>query len=105
MQQSRCVLAVAGAAVTAASFLAGLQVQIVGAELEIDPATVNRTLKGERLPVLPGPSGENPALQPSLPIGCEARFSSVRNAYANEIAGRCLAKGHVHPSPAYMPIV
>jgi hypothetical protein len=77
------------------SFVAGLEVQFALARPSLerpgfDPTPVNRSLKGDRLPAIPGPRSENPAGQPKLPKGCELSFSSVRNAYANEVAGRCV---------------
>jgi hypothetical protein len=79
------------------AFLAGLEVQYALARpsLErpgINPTPINRTLKGDRLPIIPGARGENPMGEPRLPRGCEQSFSSVRNAYANEVAGRCVAR-------------
>ena len=76
------------------SFVVGLEVQYALARPTLErPAfnstPVNRFLKGDRLPAVPAPRSENPA-QPQLPKGCEQSFSSVRNAYANEVAGRCV---------------
>jgi len=83
----------AGVVVAMLSFVVALEAQFARARSDIDPMTVNRALKGDRLPIIPGPRGENPAGQPRLPDGCEPRFSSVRNIYTNEVAGRCVAAG------------
>jgi hypothetical protein len=100
MQPFPFLIGTAGAAVAALSFLAVIQIQAPGAVSEVDSTPVNRALKGDRLvPVTPAPSSENPAGEPTLPSGCELRFSSVRNAYANEVAGRCLAEGSGRSAP------
>src|SRR5258708_2256226 len=92
------LLAVGGVTVAMLSVVAGLEVQFALARPNadvttlnrgVDPAGVNRSLKGDHLPITLGPRGENPVGQLKLPRGCELRFSSTRNAYANEVAGRC----------------
>jgi hypothetical protein len=99
MRQSRYVLGGAGLATALLSLVAGLEIQLALANATVDvsarafaPTPVNRHLKGDRLPIVPPQRGENPANEPSLPPGCELRFTSVRNAYKNEVAGRCLAE-------------
>ena len=93
MRRSRVLIGVAGAALAIMSFATGLTIEIEsGAGAALHLTTVNRTLKGDRLLSPAAPSSQNPAGEPSLPHGCELRFSSVRNAYANEVAGRCLAE-------------
>jgi hypothetical protein len=78
--------------------VAGLEIQLALANPTIDatarafaPTSINRHLKGDRLPAVSPQRGENPAKEPSLPPGCEARFTSVQNTYKNEVAGRCVA--------------
>jgi hypothetical protein len=81
-------------AVMIAALVGSLEIQFATARPSMpgaEPTNVNRMLKGNRLPSVPGPRGENPADAPKMPKGCEATFSSVRNIYANEIAGRCVA--------------
>jgi hypothetical protein len=57
----------------------------------IDPSTVNRELKGDQLPLVPPPRGENQAPQTKpMPEGCEPSFSTIRNPQRKDIAGRCL---------------
>jgi hypothetical protein len=102
MRQSRFFVGGAGLAVAMLAFLAGLEVQFALARpsLErpgINPTPINRSLKGDRLPIIPGARGENPMGEPRLPKGCEHSFTSVRNAYANEVAGRCVASVPLSP--------
>ena len=94
------LLAAGGMTVAMLSVVAGLEVQFALARPSldlttlncgVDPASVDQSLKGDRLPITLGPRGENPVDQLKLPSGCESRFSSTRNAYANEVAGRCVA--------------
>jgi len=86
MRQSRYVLSVAGLATALLSLVAGLEIQLALANPTIDatarafaPTSINRHLKGDRLPAVSPQRGENPAKEPSLPPGCEARFTSVQN--------------------------
>jgi hypothetical protein len=93
---SRYLIGGLGLAVMIASLLVGLEMQLAMARPGAEPTSINgnsinRGLKGDRLPGIPGARGENPSDGPKLPKGCEASFSSARNIYANEIAGRCVA--------------
>ena len=81
--RSRYFIAVSGAVVMVASFVGMLELQVAFATSSADIPDVNRGSKGDRLLHAPRP-------QPPLPQGCEAKFSSLDNAYANEVAGRCL---------------
>jgi hypothetical protein len=94
--KSRFLIGGVGAAVAALSFVIGLEVQFAMARTAFEPtafepAAINRVLKGDRQPLTPGSLGENPVRPQKLPDGCEASFSSTRNTYINEIAGRCVA--------------
>jgi hypothetical protein len=89
--KSRFLVGGVGAAVAVLSFVVGLEVQFAMARPGSEPAAINRSLKGDRQPVSPGAIGENPANPQKLPDGCESSFSSTRNAYVNEVAGRCVA--------------
>lgn len=79
-----------GAGVAALSFVIGLEVEMATARPGSEPATFDRTLKGDRL---------TPRLRPSVaPIqptklleGCESSFSTIRNSAARGIVGRCVA--------------
>jgi hypothetical protein len=82
-----------GTGVMIVSLVASLEIQMATARpgTGAEPVGIDRSLKGDRMRAVPSPRGEN---QPAkLPKGCEARFSSIRNIYANEIAGRCVATG------------
>ena len=63
----------------------------------VDPASVNRTFKGDRAPALPGTSRVVPgqpinATGPKLPDGCVAAADwRSSNIYSDEVAGRCVA--------------
>jgi hypothetical protein len=89
----RYLLGALGTAVMILSLVASLEIQLATARpgTGVEPLGIDRTLKGDRLHAVPGRRGQNPIEQPKLPNGCEASFSSTRNIYANEIAGRCVA--------------
>src|SRR5262249_50478586 len=99
MRRYRYILGGAGLAAVLLSLIASLEVQLalasptVASARTVVPTPLNRQFKGDRFPIPPPQRGEKPANEPSLPPGCEARFTSVRNAYRNEVAGRCLAMG------------
>ncbi|MEA2903003.1 MAG: hypothetical protein QOI12_390 [Alphaproteobacteria bacterium] len=82
-----------GVAAAMLSFAIGLEIQDAAARPDPAATSVNRTLKGNRLPLVPTERDASPAMHmpaPQLPRGCESSFSSLRNAYSNEIAGRCV---------------
>ena len=88
-----------GAASTLALLAAALEVSVAAIPMVrgVDPASVNRTFKGDRSPALPGASLVVPdqpvnETQPKLPEGCiaEADWRSS-HIYSGEVAGRCLA--------------
>ena len=57
-----------------------------------EPAqTVDRTRKGDRLRLPKTNEGQNPPGAPSMPIGCEAAFSSLSGGARSNFPGRCLA--------------
>jgi hypothetical protein len=97
-----------GAAAAMLSFVVTLEVQDVtlgpptaptGPRFEtgprFDPASINRTLKGDRLPLMQGPSGGAiPAAVPSETENGMARICPPHaggDMFAPEVAGRCLA--------------
>ena len=87
-----------GAASTLALLVAALEVSVAAIPLVrgVDPASVNRTFKGDRTPALPGASRVIPGQpisepQPKLPEGCIAEADWRGNMYSAEVAGRCLA--------------
>jgi len=66
-----------------------------------DPGHVNRGLKGDRLPLIPGASRARPmddprAHEPKLPEMCAAAFDAKRGAFSAEVAGRCVASAPIH---------
>src|SRR5436853_7329369 len=106
MRQSRFLLGGPGLAVALLSLVASLEIQLALASPAIHastrpfaPTPVNRHYKGDRLPITHPQRGESPGEEPSLPPGCELRFTSVRNAYKNEVAGRCVAVAPVSGVP------
>src|SRR5215813_3121930 len=79
-----------GVAVAMLSLAICLEMQMAAARPVLEPAAIDRSVKGDRLPTLPRPS-VTPATQPRLPEGCESSVSLIRNPRAREIIGRCLA--------------
>jgi len=89
----------------AASIITGLGMSDLTARTVVDPfgQTVNRALKGDRLPLKPvsrsdvenqpidfrTPRTWTPDLK--LPDGCEAMVSSIANSELAQIAGRCVS--------------
>jgi hypothetical protein len=85
-----------GAAATLAALAAALEVSVAAMPIVrgVDPASVNRTFKGDRAPALPGASRVVPERQtnePKLPDGCIAAADWRGNKYSDEVAGRCVA--------------
>ncbi len=88
----------AGMAVTMLFFIVGLEAEVATARSGVDPGTVNRELKGDRLPLVPRPSGARPAPrlpEPKLPAGCVSAAGATKNTFATEIPGRCVASAPV----------
>ena len=99
------------ASVAALAFISGLVMFVSTARSMVDPSaqtvpsgqTVNRALKGDRLPLRPA-SRSDVANQPvelrvprtstpdsRMPDGCEAVVSSIVNSELAHIAGRCVS--------------
>ena len=79
-----------GAAVAALSFVATLQLSATTPQ-NAEPMLIDRTLKGDRLQMVPGAAGagvERP--NPALPQGCLAQADGARTRFATEVPGRCL---------------
>jgi hypothetical protein len=90
-----CTLFGLGAAAAAATFVSALEASVaITPPRGIDPASVNRTFKGDRAPALPGASrvvpDEQLTNQPKLPDGCVAEADWRSNIYSDEVAGRCV---------------
>jgi hypothetical protein len=83
-----------GAAFAMLTFVAGLEAHVAMTPSGVERGAINRTIKGDRLPVIPGASGANPAAlvpEPKLPDGCFANAGSAKNAFSAEVPGRCVA--------------
>jgi hypothetical protein len=91
-----CTLFGLGAAAAAGMFVSALEasVAVITPPRGVDPASVNRTFKGDRAPALPGASRVVPeeqlTNQPKLPDGCVAEADWRGNIYSDEVAGRCV---------------
>ena len=95
-QGSGCALFGLGAAATLGMLVAALEVSVAAIPIVrgVDPASVDRTFKGDRSPALPGASRVvpvRPATEPKLPDGCVAEADWRGNIYSDEVAGRCVA--------------
>ena len=92
-----------GAAFAIASFLIGLEVSATTAAPSVDRGapTVNRMLKSDRLPLIPGKSRNAvngpfeikapPVARPELLDGCEPVVSSIGQSPLARIPGRCVS--------------
>ena len=90
-----------GGAVAMLSFLGSLEIEVASARTGVDPApivqvtpmqAVDRTLKGDRLPLVPGPSSARPVTdEPKLPDGCHSAMNPPKHAFAPEVPGRCVS--------------
>ena len=102
-RQSGFLVGGLGAAFAVASFLVGLEVSATTAAPSVERAApaINRALKSDRLPLLPGNSGNAvngpvqikapPTAKPVLLDGCEAIVSVIGQSPLARIAGRCVA--------------
>jgi hypothetical protein len=104
LRRSRLLVGCCGAVFAMASFLIGLEVSATTAATSIEAAApvMNRTLKGDRLPLLPSGSrnavngpGEIKAppapAKPKLLEGCEPMVSSIGQSPLAQVPGRCLS--------------
>jgi hypothetical protein len=103
MRHSRFFVGCCGAVFAVVSFLIGLEVSATTAAPSTDrtATSVNRTLKGDRLPLVPGKSRnavngpiefKAPATsRPELLDGCEPVVSSIGQSPLAQIAGRCVS--------------
>ncbi len=86
-----------GAAVACLSFFITLELSTATASAEriatSSHTVVERTLKGDRLPAAGGSSTavQTPAIEPLLPVGCEAMFSSIGRKIKTGMARHCLS--------------
>jgi hypothetical protein len=104
--RSQCVLGGLGAAAVAGILVAALEASVAAMPERhgVDPTSVNRTLKGDRLPAGSGETRSSPVRtipnampahmkpEPRLPDGCVSASEWRRaNIYTAEVAGRCVA--------------
>jgi hypothetical protein len=90
-----------GGAVAMLSFVGSLEVEVAAARTGVEAAPVvqvapvqaiNRSLKGDRLPLVPGPSSARPTNgEPKLPDGCHPAMNPPKHAFAPEVPGRCVS--------------
>jgi hypothetical protein len=93
--KSNTNLGLLGTAVGFAAFVLAFQLQVSAMPAPvrgIDPASIDRTSKGDRLPVVPAVvRPPQRSEQPRLPEGCvEASNWHKDKIYSAEIAGRCI---------------
>jgi hypothetical protein len=79
-----------GALAAIVGIVIGLEVQVATARTAPIPTPIDRSLKGDRLPLIPSPRGATTPV-PKLLDGCESSFSSIRRSPMNAVAGRCVA--------------
>jgi hypothetical protein len=105
LRHFRYLVACCGAAFGLASFVIGLEVSATTAASSVDqsPAGINRMLKGDRLPLIPGKSRnavngpleikapQAPTPRPELLDGCEPVVSTIGQPPLARVAGRCLS--------------
>ncbi|MFL6796712.1 MAG: hypothetical protein ACJ8F3_04800 [Xanthobacteraceae bacterium] len=102
-RQSGFLFGFCGVAFATASFIIGLEVSATTATPAMDAniAAINRTMKGDRLPLTP-PTSRNavnapaeskaPArVAPQLLPGCEAVVSAIGQPPLSRVAGRCVS--------------
>lgn len=84
-----------GAAVATLSFVVSLELSTATASAErvltSSDFVVDRALKGDRQPVQRARSTMAPAVEPPLPVGCEAMFSSIGRKTKTGMARHCLS--------------
>jgi hypothetical protein len=92
--RSRIALGGVGVAVALIAFVTALEVQVsaMPATPAVNPPKIDRSLKSDRLPVVPATHPRQRSQEPRLPEGCVAATDWRRGEiYAVEIAGRCIA--------------
>ena|SRR5262245_29819345 len=101
MRRRSLIVGSCGAAFAIASFFIGLEVSATTAAPAIERGgpVVNRTLKGDRLPLTPaksrnavnGPIEIKAPPAPKLLDGCEPMVSAIGQSPLAQIAGRCVS--------------
>jgi hypothetical protein len=110
-RHSRYLISGLGGAVALGLFVIGLELSATTAwsgpdraSQRINPHQVNRTLKGDRLPLIAEKTRKNavngpleipvprvPAAKQELPDGCEPIVSAIAQSPLSRIPGRCLS--------------
>jgi hypothetical protein len=103
MHQFGIWLSSLGAASAALAIVVAGESEVAAARPGVDPGSVNRVLKGDRLPLTPSRGAsdvwpgsltprvlETPRHEPKLPDECTAVFNPKRNTFSTEVAGRCI---------------
>jgi hypothetical protein len=84
-----------GGAVALLSVIVSLEIEVAAARGGVEPAPINRMLKGDRLSASSGVTSARPlaprAGEPKLPDECHATFSARNNTFSAEVAGRCIS--------------
>jgi hypothetical protein len=78
-----------GLVTTIGSFVVTLELSKPAAPAAGLPA-VERSLKGDRLPLVPPAQSARPPHDPQLPDGCIGQFDPHKNVFSSEVAGRCV---------------
>jgi hypothetical protein len=87
------IVGASGVAVAMLAFVVTIEAEGIAVGPHFDPASVNRTLKGSRLPLVPGTSGAAPVESsrqhsPKSLSACAA--NAAPKPFAAEVAGRCV---------------
>ena len=102
-RHSQYIVGCCGVALAMASFFIGLEVSATTAapSADLTAPMINRTLKGDRMPLIPGKSRNAvngpfeikapPVVTPELLDGCEPVVSSIGRSPLARVAGRCLS--------------
>ena len=103
MRQFGIWLSGVGAASAALAIVIAAESEVAAARPGVDSGTVNRILKGDRMPLIPANGASNvrpgsltpramdtPRVEPKLPDECSAVFNAKRNTFSIEVAGRCI---------------
>jgi hypothetical protein len=108
-RHSQYVISGLGALVALGFFVIGLEMSATTAwsgsdRGSLNPQSINRTLKGDRLPLIPEKARKNavngpleiqapraPAAKQELPDGCEPLVSTIAQSPLSLVPGRCLS--------------
>ncbi|MEA3028036.1 MAG: hypothetical protein QOF91_3321 [Alphaproteobacteria bacterium] len=101
VKRAGVILGAAVVSVALLSVFTSLEVQVAKARTGLPAGvtgvnwhSVNRALKGDRIPSLPASRSVKPPVSgqtdPKLPDGCVATFGAARNIFWTEVPGRCV---------------